>query len=135
MSSTSRLGGRAAKRVTIVVFGDLARSPRMLNHCISLCELPSIERVDLVGYAESELISEVANNKKVQLHVMNPVFPSASASASSSSSSSILKFIQRFFLLRALYKIIVQTWTLFYLLMFCVASPDVILMQVLTFIL
>jgi hypothetical protein len=124
---------KAAERVTIVVFGDLARSPRMLNHCISLCELPTIKRVDLVGYAESELISEVANNDKVHLHVMNAVFPSASTAAvaaPASTSTSFLKFVQRFFLLRALYKIIVQTWTLFYLLMFCVASPDVILMQV-----
>lgn len=106
--------------------GDLARSPRMLNHCTSLSELDRVQRIDLVGYVESELIGEVANCAKVHVHAMQPVFPPAAPGAA-------LPFVQRNFFTRALYKILVQTWTLLYLLLFAVASPSYILMQVALF--
>lgn len=111
--------------VCVVVFGDLARSPRMLNHCISLSELPSVARIELVGYAESELLGEVTQCAKVRQHIMAPVFRS-------SSSSSLL---QRYFLVRALVKIVLQTWTLLHLLLFAIDRPDFILMQVCVFLL
>jgi hypothetical protein len=81
--------------VTVLVLGDLGRSPRMQYHTESLLSLAHVHRVDLVGYAGSELISSLRNelssrDSRLHVHAMQPVFGEHSSKA--------LAFFQRFFL-------------------------------------
>jgi beta-1,4-mannosyltransferase len=55
-------------RVTVVVLGDLGRSPRMLYHARALAD--SGADVQLVGYEETELPPETATNPRVTVHVL-----------------------------------------------------------------
>ena len=55
-------------RVTVVVLGDLGRSPRMLYHARSLAD--SGAEVHLVGYGETELPPEVAGDPRIVVHVL-----------------------------------------------------------------
>lgn len=61
----------------MLVLGDVGRSPRMQYHSVSLCQLPHVQHVDVVGYAGSDVIQELTSNRKVSLHLMPPVFPPA----------------------------------------------------------
>jgi beta-1,4-mannosyltransferase len=112
--------------VTVVVLGDLGRSPRMQYHTVSLLSLAHVHRVDLVGYAGSELISSLraelaAPDSRLCVHAMPPVFGDAPAPA--------VALLQRFFVTRAAYKIAVQCWTLLRLLLFVVHAPHSVLVQ------
>src|SRR5215468_8975789 len=55
-------------RVTVVVLGDLGRSPRMLYHARALAD--SGADVQLVGYEETELPPEIATDPRVTVHVL-----------------------------------------------------------------
>ncbi len=57
-------------RVTVVVLGDLGRSPRMLYHACALAD--SGADVQLVGYEETELPSEIATDRRITVHVLQP---------------------------------------------------------------
>jgi beta-1,4-mannosyltransferase len=59
-------------RATVLVFGDLARSPRMLNHALAMAE--SGMRVALAGYLDSELEAAVASNPEIKVHTIR-TFP------------------------------------------------------------
>ena len=109
--------------VAILVLGDIGRSPRMQYHALSLSQLSQVEHVDLIGYEGSELIAELRDSKKVSEYRMQSVFPSLKNGQS-------VPFVQRFFLLRALYKICVQFFTLLRLLLFRIDKPKYILVQV-----
>ncbi|MCJ1330265.1 mannosyltransferase [Thelotrema lepadinum] len=57
----------ARNRTQILVLGDIGRSPRMQNHALSLAKLNIA--VDLVGFTDSELHPEIAQNKHKYLKV------------------------------------------------------------------
>lgn len=59
------------KKVTIVVLGDIGRSPRMGYHALSLVEEGYF--VHLIGYGESPLPSNISNNKSIWVDFMPPV--------------------------------------------------------------
>lgn len=52
-------------RVAVVVLGDLARSPRMLNHAVSLAREGHV--VDLVGFVETGLPSRVTADPEIRV--------------------------------------------------------------------
>jgi beta-1,4-mannosyltransferase len=55
-------------RVTVVVLGDLGRSPRMLYHARALAD--SGAEVDLVGYEETELPPEIVADRRITVHTL-----------------------------------------------------------------
>ena len=56
--------------VTVLVLGDIGRSPRMINHSISFAKRE--RRVQHVGYGGSEPHKRLKSNKNVTLfHVMD----------------------------------------------------------------
>jgi beta-1,4-mannosyltransferase len=55
-------------RVTVVVLGDLARSPRMLYHASALAD--SGADVDLVGYVEHAVPSAVRDHPRIRIHAL-----------------------------------------------------------------
>ena len=56
--------------MTVVVLGDLDRSPRMLYHARALAD--SGADVQLVGYEETELPPEIATDPRITVHVLQP---------------------------------------------------------------
>ncbi|KAL9085753.1 MAG: hypothetical protein Q9159_004522 [Coniocarpon cinnabarinum] len=57
---------RYAQSCTIVVLGDIARSPRMMYHAASLAKRNA--RVEIVGYVESPLPMQVTGTKHIRVH-------------------------------------------------------------------
>jgi beta-1,4-mannosyltransferase len=55
----------SGSRVAVVALGDLARSPRALNHALSLAE--EGHQVDLVGYLDTPLPAIVASSESVRV--------------------------------------------------------------------
>lgn len=58
------------KVATVVVIGDIGRSPRMQYHCCSL--LKNGYNVNIVGYLESPTISDISNNSKASIINLKP---------------------------------------------------------------
>lgn len=58
------------KRVSVIVMGDIGRSPRMQYHSLSF----AIEGfcVDIVGYGGSEPIKELSEHPSVTFYPMKP---------------------------------------------------------------
>ena len=57
--------------VTVLVLGDIGRSPRMQYHVASIARHGGT--VSLVGYVESELIPEIKSNRFVRIIPLSPV--------------------------------------------------------------
>lgn len=57
--------------VTVLVLGDIGRSPRMQYHVASIAAHGG--RVSLVGYLESDLLPEIKNNRFVNIIPLSPV--------------------------------------------------------------
>ena len=55
--------GKQKNRVTIVVLGDVARSPRMLYHALALAAGPAA--VDLVGHLENPLPEAIRDHQRI----------------------------------------------------------------------
>ena len=53
------------KKIAVVVMGDVDRSPRMINHALSIANLTSYY-VDLIGYQGNSLPKSVENNDKIE---------------------------------------------------------------------
>jgi beta-1,4-mannosyltransferase len=106
--------------VTVVVLGELGRSPRMQYHTESLLALAHVRRVDLVGYAGSELIASLRGHPRLAVHAMAPVFEGAGPCT---------RWMQRYFVTRVLVKLLVQCATLLYLLGAVVPAPHAVLVQ------
>jgi beta-1,4-mannosyltransferase len=101
--------------VTILVLGDLGRSPRMLNHALMLAKTGW--QVSLVGYKGAPVDPAIANHPGVRLFFLsasNPVPAKAS------------KLI---FLARSLWKITMLFVGTTHALLFRTPRPDVILVQ------
>ena len=92
--------------VAVLVVGDLNRSPRMLNHCISLTDsFPQINEVSLIGYNGGDIRSDISTNKKIKQYYIR---------------QGINKFLRKLpkflFIFVALIKIITQIFSLSWIL-------------------
>ena len=103
-------------RVTIVVLGDIGRSPRMQYHALAFAS--SLAEVDLVGYAGSALHRAVREHAHIRCHLLPP------------------PLLQRhhrlprvLFLGYALLKVLSQCGQLLWVLLFSVSKPTFILLQ------
>ena len=92
--------------VAVLVVGDLNRSPRMLNHCMSLTDsFPQINEVSLIGYNGGDIRSDISTNKKIKQYYIR---------------QGINKFLRKLpkflFIFVALIKIITQIFSLSWIL-------------------
>ena len=92
--------------VAVLVVGDLNRSPRMLNHCMSLTDsFPQINEVSLIGYNGGDIRSDISTNKKIKQYYI---------------CQGINKFLRKLpkflFIFVALIKIITQIFSLSWIL-------------------
>jgi beta-1,4-mannosyltransferase len=99
-----------ARRVAVVVLGDLGRSPRMLYHALALARA-GVE-VELVGYLETDLAPAVRDAPAIRVHALRA--PSRRAS-------------RALFVARGLARVMRQAGELFRVLVR--ARPDTILVQ------
>ena len=90
---------------TIVVLGDIARSPRMVYHAASLAKRNV--RVEIVGYVESPLPSHLKGTKHIRVHPLKSL-------------PSTLNYLP--FLLIAPFKLIHQSWMLYHALSYRVKT-------------
>uniref|UniRef100_A0A6B2L8L3 Beta-1,4-mannosyltransferase n=2 Tax=Arcella intermedia TaxID=1963864 RepID=A0A6B2L8L3_9EUKA len=93
--------------------GEIARSPRMQYHAVSLANQASYN-VDLVGFSGGECWPEITSNPKIQQHYIQPVQVPTS--------------IANIYVLEKLYKVFFQIFYLFWTLM-TIPRPDFILVQ------
>ncbi len=110
------MSGNDKIRATVIVLGDLGRSPRMQYHARSLADL-GVE-VDLVGYAGSALPESVARHPKIHCHLLPPR-PFKGLDRFEAALSSLVSVL----------RIGVQAIKLFFLLLFGVRRPDLMLLQ------
>jgi beta-1,4-mannosyltransferase len=103
---------RCAARVTVVVLGDLGRSPRMCYHALALAD-GGVE-VDLVGYVETAVDLAVARHPRIRVHALRA--PAAHAP-------------RRWFVLRGVLRVLRQSVELLTTLLRCTPSADTILVQ------
>jgi len=106
---------RPATSVTILVLGDIGRSPRMQFHALSIAEYGGI--VDLVGYHESEILPQILSNKLINIVPLDncPQYLQPKS--------------KLFFFALALIKVLFQTFTTFRALMFMTRSAGFMLVQ------
>jgi len=64
------MASKQAIHVTVVVLGDLGRSPRMRYHALALAD--SGVEVDLIGYAGSALPRALGGHPRIRCHLMPP---------------------------------------------------------------
>src|ERR1043165_3817648 len=110
------MNGNGRINATVVVLGDLGRSPRMQYHARSLADLGA--EVDLVGYAGSDLPESIARHPKIRCHLLPPR-PVRALERFATSLPSVVSLI----------RIAFQAMKLFRLLLFGVRRPDVMLLQ------
>ena len=110
-----RGGAQHRYRVTVLVLGDLGRSPRMLNHALALAEDGA--EVSLAGYSETAVDDEVARHPAIRLFLLRP--PGRARQGSSA-----LWFIVSS-MLRALLTYLRLSW----LLLVRTPRPDTVLVQ------
>lgn len=103
-------------RVTVVVLGDVGRSPRMQYHALALAS--SLAEVDLVGYAGSTPHRAVREHAHITFHLLRPP---------------VLRQQHRLprllFLAYSLLKVLNQCRQLLWVLLFVVSRPDFVLVQ------
>ncbi|KAJ1813208.1 mannosyltransferase, partial [Coemansia sp. RSA 2598] len=103
-----------AKRIAILVLGDIGRSPRMQYHAISLARAGYL--VDFIGYAGSKPMNEVLSAPGVTLRHIRMLPQPTSA-------------LRALFFIYAPLKVLYQIWTLFWLLLVSIERPHYILVQ------
>ncbi|EQC38367.1 hypothetical protein SDRG_04081 [Saprolegnia diclina VS20] len=101
----------ASKHVVVLVLGDIGRSPRMQYHAISLAEMPDT-RVTVVGYEGERCVPQLLAKPNIALRTFAPIAVS-----------------RKLFVLSGPLKVLLQLFQLFWLLLFCVGSFDVLLVQ------
>ncbi len=104
------------QRVTVLVIGDLGRSPRMQYHALALAAEGFA--VDLVGHTDHALFPTVAANKQIHVHSLGPTLRSASPEQSRAR-----------FLIGSLAKVLRLSWRLGRVLLSQVGRPNVLLVQ------
>ena len=107
MSETQNSDSKQPFNAAVLVVGDLNRSPRMLNHCISLSDsFPEINEISLIGYNGGDIRSDIANSTKIkQYHFFQRI------------NKFLRKLPRIFFIFVALLKIILQTISLTWILL------------------
>ncbi|HEY1373220.1 MAG TPA: glycosyltransferase [Candidatus Binatia bacterium] len=110
------MSGNGKINATVVVLGDLGRSPRMQYHARSLADLGA--EVDLVGYAGSALPESIARHPRIHNHLLPPRPVPALDLIGNSLPSAV-----------SIFRIAVQAMKLFRLLLFGVRRPDLMLLQ------
>ena len=110
------MSGDGRINATVVVLGDLGRSPRMQYHARSLADVGA--EVDLVGYAGSDLPESIARHPKIRCHRLPPR-PVRALELFATSLPGVVSLI----------RIAFQAMKLFRLLLFGVRRPDVMLLQ------
>jgi beta-1,4-mannosyltransferase len=83
-------------RIAVIVMGDVDRSPRMINHALSVANLTSYN-VDLIGYRGSSLPEAVENNKKIRTRYLSTAVV-----------DTLRKLPKAFYLLYAILRILIQ---------------------------
>lgn len=103
----------------VIVLGDVNRSPRMMNHCVSISSaFPKVNEISLIGFNGGDMRTDVTNNEKVKLYYIPEKI------------NNKLKKLPRFmFLISAFLRIIIQILSLFYILLFQIPKPKFILLQ------
>lgn len=103
-------------RVSVVVLGDVGRSPRMQYHALALAS--SLAEVDVVGYAGSAMHPTIGNHEHIAWHFLRlPARPARHDAPRS------------LFLAYALLKVLAECLQLPWLLLCVTRKPDVILVQ------
>ena len=104
--SESNSSQKTPFNVAVLVVGDLNRSPRMLNHCISLSDsFPEINEISLIGYNGGDIRSDISGNQKIKQYYIHQGI------------NRFLRKLPRFlFIFVALIKIITQIFSLTWLL-------------------
>jgi beta-1,4-mannosyltransferase len=110
------MSGNGQINATVVVLGDLGRSPRMQYHARSLADLGA--EVDFVGYAGSALPETIARHPRIHSHLLPPRPVQALDLIENSLASAV-----------SIFRIAVQAIKLFRLLLFGVRRPDLMLLQ------
>ncbi|RHZ65794.1 hypothetical protein Glove_311g67 [Diversispora epigaea] len=103
------------KNVTIVVMGDIGRSPRMQYHALSFAQ--NGWKVDFVGYDGSKPLESISSNPNIKIHYITHPW------RISDRSSKLL------FILYAPIKIYIQIMKLYWYLIMKINSPDFVLVQ------
>ena len=118
IKSSPKSSKQAPFNCTVLVVGDLNRSPRMLNHCVAISEnMPEVQQISLIGFNGGDIRSDIAMNKKIKLYYIP------------TNLNNKLKSMPRYlFFLSALLRIFIQIFSLFYLL-FKVPKSKFILVQ------
>lgn len=101
--------------VTVVVLGDIGRSPRMQYHARSIAAHGG--RVSLVGYLESEVLPEITANKLIKLVPIKPLPPRLRTSS------------KALFALIAPIKVLYQIWSLYHALSYGTKPTKYMLVQ------
>ncbi|KAJ2232969.1 mannosyltransferase [Coemansia sp. RSA 485] len=103
-----------AKRVAILVLGDIGRSPRMQYHAISLARAGYL--VDFIGYAGAKPMNEVLSAPGIALHHVR-VLPQPTSAP------------KALFYIYAPFKVLYQICALFWVLLAGIQRPRYILVQ------
>lgn len=99
----------------VVVVGDLGRSPRMQYHTLSLANQANFDHVDFIGYGGSDCWSSVEEHPDISLHRLEERQP---------------PFLGNVFVFAKLWKVVMQLFAWFWVLLFKIDRPDYILVQV-----
>ena len=110
------MASKQAIHVTVIVLGDLGRSPRMCYHALALAD--SGAEVDLIGYAGSALPQLLSAHPRIRCHLMTPAPVPL-----------LDRFKERLFPSVSLARIAIQGLRLLGLLLFVVRKPQVVLVQ------
>ncbi len=65
---------KGVNRVAVVVMGDVDRSPRMINHALSVATLTKDYNVDLIGYRGNSLPQAVERNERIRTRYLSTKF-------------------------------------------------------------
>ena len=106
MSDKTETNQKEHFNVAVLVVGDLNRSPRMLNHCLSLTDsFEEINEVSLIGFNGGDIRSDISTNPKIKQYYI------------SQGLNKLLRKLPRFlFIFVALIKIITQVLSLLWIL-------------------
>ncbi|CAG8581132.1 19461_t:CDS:2, partial [Cetraspora pellucida] len=103
------------KNVTIIVLGDIGRSPRMQYHALSFAQ--NGWTVDLVGYDGSEPLISITNNPNINIHYLSHPWQLPD------------KLSKLLFLVYAPIKVYAQLLLLYWILFAKINRPNCILVQ------
>lgn len=102
----------------VLVLGDLNRSPRMLNHCVALSHaFPNLNEISLIGFNGGDLRDDISSNPKIKVHYIPTTL-----------NNKLKKLPRSLFILSAFLRIIIQLFSLFYILL-TIPKPKFLILQ------